>query len=50
VAGDCRQNAAMQLATATGDGVVAAMGLREYFRDPKAWDAKPCEGENGKGY
>ena len=37
VAGDCRQQAAMQLATACGDGVVAAMMLREYFRDPDQW-------------
>ncbi|MBN1553321.1 MAG: FAD-dependent oxidoreductase [Phycisphaerae bacterium] len=50
VAGDCRMNAAMQLATATGDGVIAAMGLREFFRDPGAWGAKPCEDENGAGY
>ena len=34
VAGDCRQQAAMQLATACADGVVAAMMLKEYFRDP----------------
>ena len=40
VAGDCRQHASMQLATATGDGVVAAMMLKEYFRNPKQW-AKP---------
>ncbi len=37
VAGDCRQQAAMQLATATADGVVSAMMLREYFRDPDSW-------------
>lgn len=37
-AGDCRRQAAMQLATATADGVVAAMQLREYFRDPSAWN------------
>ncbi len=37
VAGDCRQRAAMQLATACGDGVVAAMMLKEYFRDPGTW-------------
>jgi len=37
VAGDCRQQAAMQLATACGDGVVAAMMLKEYFRDPASW-------------
>jgi len=36
-AGDCRRQAAMQLATATADGVVAAMQLREYFRDPSTW-------------
>ncbi len=47
VAGDCRQNAAMQLATATGDGVLAAMGLKDYFRDPSSWDAKPCDAKNG---
>jgi thioredoxin reductase (NADPH) len=41
VAGDCRQQAAMQLATACADGVVAAMGLKEYFRNPtpEAWQA-----------
>jgi thioredoxin reductase (NADPH) len=38
VAGDCRIGAAMQLATAVGDGVVAAMMLKQYFRDPKWWD------------
>ncbi len=37
VAGDCRQQAAMQLATACADGVLAAMELKEYFRDPGAW-------------
>jgi len=37
VAGDCRQQAAMQLATASGDGVVAAMMLKEYFRNPTSW-------------
>jgi thioredoxin reductase (NADPH) len=37
VAGDCRQQAAMQLATACADGVVAAMMLKEYYRDPKCW-------------
>ena len=39
VAGDCRVGAAMQLATAAGDGVVAAMMLKQYFRDPKWWNA-----------
>ncbi len=38
VAGDCRQQAAMQLATATADGVVAAMMLKDYFRDPASWN------------
>jgi len=38
VAGDCRIGAAMQLVTAVADGVVAAMMLKEYFRDPKWWN------------
>jgi thioredoxin reductase (NADPH) len=38
VAGDCRVGAAMQLATAVGDGVVAAMMLKQYLRDPKWWN------------
>jgi thioredoxin reductase (NADPH) len=38
VAGDCRIGAAMQLATAVGDGVNAAMQLKNYFRDPKWWN------------
>lgn len=37
IAGDCRKGAPMQLATATADGVTAAMGLRAFFRDPKSW-------------
>ena len=37
VAGDCRQQAAMQLATATADGVLAEMMLKQYFRDPSTW-------------
>ncbi len=37
-AGDCRIGAAMQLATAAGDGVVAAMMLKQYFRDPNWWN------------
>jgi thioredoxin reductase (NADPH) len=36
-AGDCRVGAAMQLATAVGDGVLAAMMMKQYFRDPKWW-------------
>jgi len=38
VAGDCRVGAAMQLATAAGDGVVAAMMLKQYFRDASWWN------------
>ncbi len=38
VAGDCRVGAAMQLATAVGDGVVAAMMLKQYFRDAGWWN------------
>ncbi|MHC4618844.1 MAG: NAD(P)/FAD-dependent oxidoreductase [Planctomycetota bacterium] len=37
VAGDCRIGAAMQLATAVGDGVIAAMMMKQYFRDPNWW-------------
>jgi thioredoxin reductase (NADPH) len=37
VAGDCRVGAAMQLATAVGDGVNTAVLLKEYFRDPSWW-------------
>ena len=37
VAGDCRTHAAMQLATAIGDGVCAAMAMKHYLRDPKWW-------------
>ncbi|NLF30973.1 MAG: FAD-dependent oxidoreductase [Planctomycetes bacterium] len=38
VAGDCRTRAMMQLATATADGVTAAMLVKEYFRDPHWWE------------
>lgn len=37
VAGDCRRQAAMQLVTACADGVVAALELAGYFRDPSSW-------------
>lgn len=37
-AGDCRIGAACQLATAVSDGVVAAMMLKQYFRDPNWWN------------
>ena len=40
VAGDCRVGAAMQLATASGDGVVAAMMMKQYLRDPKWWNSQ----------
>ena len=42
-AGDCRVAAAMQLATATGDGANAAMMLKNYFRDSKWWN-QPAAG------
>ncbi|MBN1805480.1 MAG: thioredoxin-disulfide reductase [Sedimentisphaerales bacterium] len=42
-AGDCRIAAAMQLATAVGDGVVAAMMLKQYLRDPKWWNEPVAE-------
>ena len=38
VAGDCRVGAAMQLATAIGDGVAAAIFMKEYLRDPNWWN------------
>jgi thioredoxin reductase (NADPH) len=37
-AGDCRIGASMQLATAVGDGVVAAMMMKQYLRDPEWWN------------
>jgi thioredoxin reductase (NADPH) len=37
-AGDCRIGAAMQLATAVADGVLAAMMLKQYFRDADWWN------------
>ncbi len=43
VAGDCRIGAAMQLATAVGDGVVAAMMIKQYFRDPNWWNEPVSE-------
>jgi len=50
VAGDCRQQAAMQLATACADGVVAAMMLKDYYRDPGAWQAPRAEGAASTGW
>jgi len=43
VAGDCRQRAAMQLATACGDGVLAAMEIKEYLRNPDSWPETMCQ-------
>jgi thioredoxin reductase (NADPH) len=43
VAGDCRVGAAMQLATAIGDGVNAAILLKNYFRDSNWW-GQPAAG------
>ena len=43
VAGDCRVGAAMQLATAVGDGVNAAMMLKRYFREPGWWNQPLAE-------
>ncbi len=42
VAGDCRVGAAMQLATAVSDGVIAALMTTQYFRDPDWW-TRPLE-------
>jgi thioredoxin reductase (NADPH) len=47
IAGDCRRNAAMQLATACADGVVAAMGVKEFFRNPDNWSCEGCVGGEG---
>jgi thioredoxin reductase (NADPH) len=49
VAGDCRQQSAMQLATACADGVVAAMMLKYHFRDP-AWWSKPAPKDTAGGW
>ena len=50
VAGDCRAGAAMQLVTACADGVVAAMGLKQYFRNPAAWSVRSAEALGGTGW
>jgi len=50
VAGDCRVGAAMQLVTACSDGVVAALMLKQYFRDPGSWGAAKAEGLGGTGW
>jgi len=38
VVGDCRIGAAMQLATAVGDGVLAAVMMKQYFRNAAWWN------------
>ena len=50
VAGDCRQDAALQLATACADGVVAAMQLKSWFRDPDSWSLHPSQTEEARGW
>jgi len=50
VAGDCRAGAAMQLATACADGVVAAMMLKQYYRDPAAWAEESAERLGNSGW
>ena len=50
VAGDCRMNAAMQLGTACADGIVAAMMLKQYFRDPSAWAHETASRLGGTGW
>ncbi len=37
-AGDCRVGAGMQLVTAIADGALAAIMMKQYFRDPSWWD------------
>jgi thioredoxin reductase (NADPH) len=39
-AGDCRTGAAMQLVTATADGVNAVMWMKQYLRDPAWWQSQ----------
>ncbi len=48
VAGDCRQRAAMQLATASADGVIAAMALKEFFRNPTKWKETAAAGNGSE--
>ena len=47
VAGDCRAGAAMQLATAIGDGVSVTMFMKEYLRDPNWWKQGKCPASMG---
>lgn len=50
VAGDCRIGAAMQLATAVGDGVLAAMMMKQYFRDKHWWKSEVVDMLGPGGY
>lgn len=50
VAGDCRAGAAMQLATACADGVIAAMMVKRYFRAPVSWSKETAENLGGSGW
>ncbi len=50
IAGDCRQHAPLQLITACADGVVAAMQLKQYFRDPSSWATVTEPTPEGKGW
>ncbi|MCK5225327.1 MAG: FAD-dependent oxidoreductase [Planctomycetes bacterium] len=49
-AGDCRLGAAMQLATATADGVLTAMLLKQYFRDANWWQQKLDDSNQASGW
>ena len=50
VVGDCRAGAAMQLATACADGVVAALLLKQHFRSPQQWAKASAEHLGGAGW
>jgi len=50
VAGDCRTGAAMQLVTACSDGVVAALMLKQYLRNPEIWETASAQGLGGTGW
>ena len=50
VAGDCRVAASMQLATAVGDGVTAAMAMKQYFRDADWWNEPVSDSLGPGGY
>jgi thioredoxin reductase (NADPH) len=50
VAGDCRVGAAMQLATAIGDGVNAAMLCKRYFKDPNLWEEPVSDEQQEAGW